>query len=934
MRTEKKLLSSLVNFCLAIVVSTAPAPQNSRNFAEGKGKAEVTKFHVDTQIQFRYAITNIETQIRNRHDEAKEVSFDMVIPKDAFVSNFSMVIKGKTYQAKVETKEIAEQTFKKSTSTSGLLESNSLSEYTSVKQVTFSAKLDPTEKATFYLRYEEQLQRSEKGQYNYEVNIQPQNQKIPDFKIKVNINESLPLEEDLSVKRVKDKNVAKFQAEDITNEVLKNLSDNVALIEMTPNDAKNNGKDWKFVINYDVKRHADGNDVQIGAGKFVHYFAPDNLPSMKKHVIFVIDVSGSMSGRKLEQTKDAMTTMLTKMSEKNLDNFNIITFEDDVKVWQPDMPVSVLEQLFANESSFDEIVKLDLAALDLSFSIPKKNGSLSEAYDFVLDMSAGGGTNINEALLKAIEIAKDVKKREEIDSKTEQLIVFLTDGEPTSGQDYPPAIRRNIKEANADTQIPIYGLALGDGADFDLVKEISDENNGFAERIYESGNSFEQLEDFYNKISDPKLKDVTFEYLVNGEVIAPENLTSISFDKVFGLDEYSITGTLSNYEEVNEIEVKINAQTDLGFFEESLILTPCGLDHVDHPRSFPTTEDLKVIDIFRCFPYIPIPQAEWKQTPTEEFMERLWAFKRINYLLDDQNDCEKGIDDFANDELPQTTTEPSESSVVDILFKSSENDLSNGDKCKEEAIRLALKYNFVTDVTSMVVEEEDEYVNKGTVGVDKKVVGKSYDDYDNYYSRSSAYTTPPAYAYAASLGGIYPRSGSSSHSNIVSKSSYITSGRAPAPKSHIIPFSGGSNYYDYDIAFESFADDNLMSARSDDDSYYDDSYYYDSIPTLASTTTTSTTTTVNPICKMIMYDQTYFRGKSVEIVGDVSDFNDIDFDNAIASVKIEGNCCWALLTDANYKGDLAILNGPGEYQSGNDFREVFKKASSARNKCS
>merc|ERR1711988_1602131 len=129
--------------------------------------------------------------------------------------------KGKTYEAKVETKEIAEQTFQKSTSTSGLLESNSLSEYTSVKQVTFSAKLDPTEKATFYLRYEEQLQRSEKGQYNYEVNIQPQNQKIPDFKIKVKLNESLPIE-GLSVKRVKDKNVAKFQAEDITKKVLKN----------------------------------------------------------------------------------------------------------------------------------------------------------------------------------------------------------------------------------------------------------------------------------------------------------------------------------------------------------------------------------------------------------------------------------------------------------------------------------------------------------------------------------------------------------------------------------------------------------------------------------------------------------------------------------------------------------------------------------------
>ena len=65
---------------------------------------------------------------------------------------------------------------------------------------------------------------------------------------------------------------------------------NFANIEMTPNDAKNNGKDWKFVVNYDVKRPADGNDVQIGAGKFLHYFSADNLPTMPKHIIFVLDI--------------------------------------------------------------------------------------------------------------------------------------------------------------------------------------------------------------------------------------------------------------------------------------------------------------------------------------------------------------------------------------------------------------------------------------------------------------------------------------------------------------------------------------------------------------------------------------------------------------------------------------------------------------------
>ena len=133
MRTKKELLISLVNLCLASTLFAAPAPQNNQIFR--KGKAEITKFHVNTHIQLRYAVTNIETQIRNRHDEVKEVFFDMFIPQEAFVSNFSMVIKGKTYEAKVETKEVAEQTYEKSDSTSGLVKSNSLPEFTDGKQV-------------------------------------------------------------------------------------------------------------------------------------------------------------------------------------------------------------------------------------------------------------------------------------------------------------------------------------------------------------------------------------------------------------------------------------------------------------------------------------------------------------------------------------------------------------------------------------------------------------------------------------------------------------------------------------------------------------------------------------------------------------------------------------------------------------------------------
>ena len=56
--------------------------------------------------------------------------------------------------------------------------------------------------------------------------------------------------------------------------------------------------------------------------------------------------------------------------------------------------------------------------------------------------------------------------------------------------------------------------------------------------------------------------------------------------------------------------------------------------------------------IYRCIPFIPTPRTTWNQSNTEAFMERLWAYKRINYLLDTpalydptKPSCEDGIDE-------------------------------------------------------------------------------------------------------------------------------------------------------------------------------------------------------------------------------------------------------------------------------------------------
>merc|ERR1719273_1421221 len=102
-------------------------------------------------------------------------------------------------------------------------------------------------------------------------------------------------------------------------------------------------------------------------------------------------------------------------------------------------------------------------------------------------------------------------------------------------------------------------------------------------------------------------------------------------------------------------------------------------------------------------------------------------------------------------------------------------------------------------------------------------------------------------------------------------------------------------------------------------------------PTVTTTTQAPSATRLG-FCKITMYEQTYFRGSSVEITGDVSDFNDVSFDNEIASLKIEGDCCWTLFTDSNYQGVSMNFN-VGEYQSATNIRDIFKKASSAKTSC-
>jgi Mg-chelatase subunit ChlD len=72
---------------------------------------------------------------------------------------------------------------------------------------------------------------------------------------------------------------------------------------------------------------------QVSDGYFVHFINPDEkqFKTLRKHVVFVIDLSGSMYGTKLQQTKDAMKVILKEMDQTD-DYLSIVTFSSGAKV--------------------------------------------------------------------------------------------------------------------------------------------------------------------------------------------------------------------------------------------------------------------------------------------------------------------------------------------------------------------------------------------------------------------------------------------------------------------------------------------------------------------------------------------------------------------------------------------------------------------------
>ncbi|XP_053339460.1 inter-alpha-trypsin inhibitor heavy chain H3-like [Clarias gariepinus] len=477
---------------LLLCVTSAPVKQQR--------DVDIYSFHINSTVTSRYAITVITSRVANRLNESKEIHFQVKIPKNAFISKFRMTIEGKTYDGVVKQKEAAQQQYSQAVSrgeSAGIVSSvgRTLEDFkTSVTVAAFS-------KVTFELTYEELLKRR-LGKYQLQINAQPM-QVVADFKIDVYINEH----PGISFLEIK----GGLKTQELSSAVTSTLASSTkeAWVNFYPTREQQtkcegcgeNGLNGDLIIEYDVKRPKQNGELQASNGYFVHYFAPTDIQKIPKNVVFIIDHSGSMHGRKMAQTRTAMLKILGDLAQE--DYFGLIVFDSKVDVWKAEL-------LQATEKN------------------------LEQAKAFVKDINDRGATDINAAVLKGVDMITRYPRE-----GSASLLILLTDGDPTAGETNTGRIQENVKQAIGG-KFPLYCLGFGFDVNFDFLEKMALENDGVARRIYEDSDADLQLQGFYEEVATPLLTDVQINY--NGA----SNLTQTSFRQYYNGSEIVVAGQITD----------------------------------------------------------------------------------------------------------------------------------------------------------------------------------------------------------------------------------------------------------------------------------------------------------------------------------------------------------------------------------------------------
>jgi Ca-activated chloride channel family protein len=436
-----------------------PPPPRVYHFAP----LEVVYHHVNVKIQGQVARTSIDQEFFNPNNHRLEGTYLFPVPKGAQLDKFSMEIDGKQVEAELlpaeKARSIYEDIVRK-------MKDPALLEY--ADRDTFKVRIFPIEPRAnkrIALSYTQVL-KADDGLvgYLYPMNTEKfSSAPIKSVSVKIDLDAKQSIKSvyspshEVEIKRHGDsKATIGFEGKNIKPDtdfqVFWQVSDkDVAANLLTYREA---GKDGYFLLF--ASPGVDGS-----AGKKV-------LP---KDVAFVLDTSGSMAGKKLEQAKKALRFCIENLNDQ--DRFEVIRFSTET------------ELLFEKLS-------------------PATKDNRARANEFVDGLKPIGGTAIEEALLKALALRPGKADHP-------YVIIFLTDGQPTIGNTKEPDILAAVKKADPG-KTRVFCFGIGTDVNTHLLDKITEQTRAVSQYVLPEEDIEVKISNFYSKIKEPVLADPTLKF--------------------------------------------------------------------------------------------------------------------------------------------------------------------------------------------------------------------------------------------------------------------------------------------------------------------------------------------------------------------------------------------------------------------------------------
>jgi len=294
------------------------------------------------------------------------------------------------------------------------------------------------------------------------------------------------------------------------------------------------GKLGARVLSYRPDKDEDGYFLLLASPQIKD--ESDKPPA--KTVVCVFDRSGSMSGKKIEQAREALKHVLNNLNEGDL--FNVIAYDSTVEVFRPEL-----------ERYNDETRK--------------------KALGFVEGMYAGGATNIHGALTTALKMLTD--------SSRPSFVIFMTDGLPTMGETNQGKIVEEVGKVN-NVRARLMNFGVGYDVNSRLLDRLSRGNFGQSHFVRPNEDIEQHVGRMYNQISSPAMVDVkvNFEFDVakiedgppinrfypkeSHDLFEGEQLVVVGRYKKPGLAKVKITGKVSGNQQKFDFPATLIEKSD------------------------------------------------------------------------------------------------------------------------------------------------------------------------------------------------------------------------------------------------------------------------------------------------------------------------------------------------------------------------------------